>query len=167
MASTTAISSPRLGAYETKRNVCPTASNKASIAAIRRKIAELTAPLLRERLYRAHFNGTEAGARDFGSYLHRLVNAACFHQIVTAELLFGLREWPVGVGRFTVAHPHRLGSLGRLQGIASLDGLGKLLAKCLIFTHLRLVIPVREALLISVDQQQILHVVFLLTGSTN
>src|SRR5207237_2428073 len=139
IASTTAISSPCLGAYETKRNVCPTASNKARIAAIRRKIADFKAPLLRERLYRAHFNGTEARARDFGSYLHRLVNAACFHQIVTAELLFGLREWPVGVGRFTVAHPHCLGSLRRLQGIASLDGLGKLLAKCLIFTHLRLV----------------------------
>src|SRR5205814_6477071 len=125
MASTTAISSPCLGTYETKRNVCPTASNKARIAAIRRRIADFKALLLRKRLYGAHFNGTEARARDFGSYLHRLVNAAGFHQIVAAELLFGFGEWPVGIGRVAIPHAHRLAGVGRFQGFAPLDALRK------------------------------------------
>src|SRR5215470_13943017 len=107
-----------------------------------------------------------ACARNIGGNLGCLVDTARLHQIEAAKLLFGLGERSVSIGHFAVAHTHGLGCLGGLQGITALDGPGKFLAEVTIGLHFGRVIAIGVAPLITVDQQKILHINFLLTGTT-
>src|SRR5262249_32140688 len=104
-----------------------------------------------------HLDGAEARTRDLGSDLRGLVDTACLHKVVAPELFLGFGEWAIRVCKFSIPHAHRLCGARRLQRIAALDVLGKLLAESLVFAHLSRVETLAEALFVLVNQQQILH----------
>src|SRR5262249_643785 len=94
--------------------------------------------------------------------LDGVVQVARLDQVVAAELLFRLRERPVGGRRLPVAHAHRRRGRRRLERVAAqivtalLDALGEgvVLAHHLLHLGLGRAFP---ELLVAVDQAQVFH----------
>src|SRR5260370_16552 len=70
--------------------------------------------------YRTHFDRTELRARNPRRNGDRLIDILRLDQVVSAELLLGLREWAVSHHRLAVAHANRGRSRNRLERRAAL-----------------------------------------------
>lgn len=114
-------------------------------------------------LHGADFHTAEAGCRKVSSHTDRIVQLWHVNQEKSAELLFGLGEWPIGGHRFALSDLHCGGCLHRME-----RGGGEQLADFLQFVTIgHRFIGDREALVawesiqqcfFDVDQAEVFHV---------
>src|SRR5690242_15056527 len=87
------------------------------------------------RINRPHLNGTPTPRWNPCRQFNRFVQVAGFHQVVSAELFFCLREWPVCDIFLPITNPYRGGGGSGLEFIAAdvLAGFAQVFAQRHIF----------------------------------
>src|SRR5215469_5251714 len=80
-----------------------------------------------------NLNRTEAGSGNFGRNLGCLIDVTSLDQVVSAQLLFRFGKWSIARLGFAISQSHRFCCLGRLQSVATLNGVGEFLAKSFVF----------------------------------
>src|SRR5271167_2378510 len=83
-----------------------------------------------------HLNRPVTGSGDLLRHSNHFVQIAGFNQVVAAELLLGLGEWPITSQPLPVVHAHGGGSSGRLERVATLDTFTEFLAERPVLSYL-------------------------------
>src|SRR5262249_23555407 len=68
---------------------------------------------------RTYLDRSHLGSGDAGGNRQRFIEIFGFDQEISAQLLFGLCEWPIGDGLLAVSHAHRGGGGDRLELMAT------------------------------------------------